>query len=255
MKTSQRSFFRRLRVFGRRKHRSYYASSGEIMVPVLRPQLATPSPSAEKVQTLDQDIRAKVLRALLVVVVSGFFCGGLGQQANAQTITGAVQFFGSVQASGPSGPPTTIDFDNNWRVLQGTGTYAGIFLGTPAIFNDFTFVGDGANAMLLGTVTPLWTFDFNGLTYSFDLLSLTNGHTEPGAMSFTGQGVAHITGFDDSFATFSLQGSGNNFAFTLSSSSTAVPEAGTTALLFMGFAFSGALVVRRKLRLRAASAR
>lgn len=222
------------------------------MVPVLRPRPA--AAGAESLQSLDHEVVARILRAILVVVVSGFFFGGLSQEARAVPISGAIQFFGSADASGPSGPPTTIDFANNWQTLIGIGVYLPVRLGTPAVFNDFTFVGDGAAALLLAPVAPLWTFTFDGRTYSFDLLRLTNGHTEPGAMSFSGEGIARATGFDDTFATFSLQGAGNNFEFLLSSATTApVPEAGTSTLLLMGFVLAGSAVVRRKLRFRTAS--
>jgi hypothetical protein len=136
-------------------------------------------------------------------------------------------------------------------VLQGTGDYAGVPFGTDTTFTNFSFTGDGSSATLTGNVIPLWSFTFNGLTYSFDLLQLTNGHTEPGSMSFAGSGIAHITGSADTPASFSLQGAGNNgpFTFQLSSSSTtaqSVPEAGTTAAL-LALALVGVATLRQKL--------
>jgi hypothetical protein len=66
-------------------------------------------------------------------------------------------------------------------------------------------------------------------------------------MSFSGNGVAHATGFDDTFATIALQGSGSNFSFEISTSTTSsVPESGVTALLLLGFALLGGHTLLRK---------
>lgn len=188
----------------------------------------------------------KTILAALTVTFLG--CSVLCQQSQAAPINGAIAFFGGATASGPSGiPVTTVHFSNPWQSLAGTLDYASIPFGTPATFNDFSFTGDGAAATLVGPDTPLWSFSFGGLTYSFDLLTLTNGHTEAGSMSFSGSGIAHITGFTDTFATFGLQGSGNGFNFMLSSSTTAaVPETGTTVVLALGLALVVIQALRRK---------
>jgi hypothetical protein len=168
-------------------------------------------------------------------------CGFLCEQARAQSpIVGDIEFFGSTTPSGSSlGPLVVVHFNNPWQTLAGTGIYAaaGIPFGTPATFNDFSFTGNGSTATLVGPGMPLWSFSFNNITYSFDLLNLTDGHTEPGSISFTANGIAHATGFDDTFATIALQGAGNNFSFQISTSTTSsVPEAGVTALLGVGIA-------------------
>lgn len=182
-------------------------------------------------------------------------CGVLCQQTQADPIEGAIQFFGSATASGSSGgSPVTIHFINPWNTLAGTADYAGVPFGTDTTFSDFTFTGDGVAATLSGPVVPLWIFTDGGLTYSFDLLQLTNGHSESGSMSFSGIGVAHITGdstgFDDTIASFGLQGSGNGFNFVLSSSTTAstIPEGGTTVVLALGLLLVAVETRRRKRR-------
>lgn len=71
-------------------------------------------------------------------------------------------------------------------------------------------------------------------------------------MSFTGSGIAHADGFDDTPASWSLQGAGTNFAFRISTSTAtavgAVPEGGTTMALF-GIGLAVVLFLRRQLRL------
>ena len=179
-------------------------------------------------------------------------CVFLCEPAQAQNpIVGDIEFIGSTTPSDSSlGPPVVVHFNNPWHTLAGTGIYAaaGIPAGTPATFNDVSFTGNGSTVNLVAPDEPLWTFSFNNITYSFDLLTLTNGHTEPGSMSFTATGIAHATGFDDTFATFALQGAGNNFSFQISTSTTSsVPEAGVTALLGVGIAIlTGQTLLRKR---------
>ncbi len=190
---------------------------------------------------------------ILCLALSIALLAGISRpQARADLITGGVQFFGSASASGPSsGPPVTIQFANPWQTLAGTELYSSVPFGTPAAFTDFTFSGDGGGASLLVPVISFWSFSFGGAIYSFDLLQLTDGHVGSGSMSFTGQGIAHVTGFADTNATFSLEGSGNNFQFVFSSSTTAgtaVPEGGNTGALVLGAAaIAGMLVCKRRM--------
>jgi hypothetical protein len=187
----------------------------------------------------------RTMKTILVILAGGLL---LCQQTQAAPITGAVEFFGSASASGPSGPPDTIHFTNPWHTLAATGSYAVVLTGTPTTFNDFTFIGDGSAATLIGTDSPAWTFTVGATTYSFDLLALTNGHVDAGSMAFTGSGIAHITGFDATPASFALQGAGTGFDFTLSSSTTAtIPEGSTTVLLVLGLVLVGIVTLRQKL--------
>jgi len=190
--------------------------------------------------------------AALAIALLG--CGVLCEQAQAIPITGSVEFFGSATPSGASpGLPITIHFNNPWHTLAGIGVYSGIPMGVSATFNDLSFTGDGSLAALIGPDLPLWTFSFGGETYSFDLLALTNGHTEAGSMSFSGTGIAHgsgVTAFDDTPATIALQGSGQNFSFSISTSTTTskgVPESGATAAL-LAIALVGIGALRRQLK-------
>jgi hypothetical protein len=194
----------------------------------------------------------KSFLAALAVALLG--CGVLCEQAQAVPINGSVQFFGSATPSGASpGAPITVNFTNPWHTLSGLGIYSGIPVGVVATFTNFDFTGDGSGATLSAPpIVPLWSFSFGTPTvaYSFDLLSLTNGHTEAGSMSFSGIGTAHATGFDDTSAAWSLQGAGTNFAFRISTSTTTaignVPESGTTVAL-LGIALVGIAILRRQL--------
>ena len=194
----------------------------------------------------------KTILTTLAVALVG--CGILCDQTQAAQITGDIGFFGAASASGASpGSPVTIHFTNPWSVLSGSSDYAGVPFGTsPVTFADFSFTGDGVGAALVAPKTPEWSFSFGGIDYSFDLLSLTNAHTQSasgvGSMAFTGVGTVHATGFDDTPATWSLQGSGEGFNFTLSSSTTsAVPEGGVMSLLGLGCAIlAGRALIRKR---------
>lgn len=154
-------------------------------------------------------------------------------------ISGSISFFGSVMASGPSGQgTTTVTFGSNWNFITGTGVYSSILFLTPATFSNFSFTGDGTSVSLTAPVVSLWSLSYGGSSYSFDLLSLTNGHVEQSAMAFTGTGLLHATGYGDTVGTFGMNASGNDFIYTLSfATNSAVPEAATlmpVALLMIG---------------------
>ena len=188
----------------------------------------------------------RTMKTILALLAGGLL---LCQQTQAAPISGAIEFSGSATASGPSGPSCTIHFLDPWHSIAGIGNYATVPVGTPATFNDFTFIGTGIAAMLTAPDMPAWTFTIGTTTYSFDLLALTEGHVIPGSMAISGTGIAHVTGFDPTPASFALQGAGTNFNFTLSSSTTAtIPEGSTTVLLVLGLVLVGIVTFRPKLR-------
>jgi hypothetical protein len=194
----------------------------------------------QKVRTMKKTMKT----VLTAVAVASIGCGFVCQQAKAAAlpeISGDIAFYGSSSASGASAANTTtiLGFTDPWNILSATGDYstAGIaFNSAPVTFTDFSFTGDGSSVSLIGTIKPEWTFTFGGNTYSFDLLSLTNGHTDSGAMSFSGTGIVHATGFADTAASWSLQGAAQEpFLFELSSSTTSsVTEGDVMSLVGLG---------------------
>jgi hypothetical protein len=191
-------------------------------------------------------------KTVLAVLATGLLsCGLFCQQAGANQINGSVLFSGAATVSGDSGPgTTTISFANpSWTVVSGLGDYS--TFGTPATFTVFSFTGTGAGATLSGPGIPQGTFTFGTLTYSFDLLALVSGTTTGGTMAISGTGIAHITGFDDMPASWVLAGSGHDFTFDLSGSSTTPPATtpdGGSAVSLLGIALIGLEALRRRLR-------
>ncbi len=207
------------------------------------------------------------MKTVLAAVAVGFFgCNILCEQAKAAPpppITGEIHFHGSATASGVSpGSPVTITFNNDlgnpspahWEVLDipaPTGDFALVSPGTTAIFNSFSFTGDGAGASLSLPVIPEWSFSFGGINYSFDLTSLTNGHVGLvnglAVMNFNGAGTLHATDFADTPASWSLDGTGESLNFIFSEAhNTAVPEGGVISLLALGFAMLAGKTSLRK---------
>jgi hypothetical protein len=203
----------------------------------------------------------KTVKTLITTIAVALLGSSLCQQTQAAPpIVGDIGFFGAASANftSPHDPSVTISFANPWKVLSVTpgSTYEAngvpVFAALPAVtFSNFSFIGDGAGAALIAPNLPEWSFSFGGINYSFDLLSLTNGHVglagNNGNMSFSGLGIVHATGFEDTPASWSLQGAGNGLVFNLSSSTTAsVPEGGVMSLLGLGFAMlAGRGLVRR----------
>ncbi len=196
----------------------------------------------------------KLIKPLLAGLAAIVVASGLAVSAHATQITGTIGFTsasgstgGSVAAAG--GGNFTINFNNPMQVNFGTDDYLGT-VGSSVNFASFTF--NGTTGALLAPNIPEWTFTIGATTYSFDLLSTSGAFHSgtPNALALMGEGTAHITGFEDTFATFSLQGTGTGFTFTiLQASNTAVPvvpDSGS-AVALLGFGLIALEGLRRKL--------
>ena len=178
----------------------------------------------------------------------------------------ATQIVGSIQMSGQVGLDTTdlatasvanfTGLNPAGLVVSGTGSYSGVPTGLsspPVTFAGFNIVA-GAQS-----ISPLWTFTYNGNVYSFDLGTITSvgsalgvNTRDTGDLLVKGSGTVSITGFDTTAANWSFDitdtagGTGTSFTFGFAQSDTSLPDGGTTAML-MGAALSGLALIRRKL--------
>jgi hypothetical protein len=116
-----------------------------------------------------------------------------------------------------------------------SGSYAGVPSGSVsgqlATFTDFTFSpGLAPNPVLL------WTFQFDGRTYSFLMDTVTVANQSNFFLDLTGYGTLSITGFDDTRGVwrFTGQQAGSPATFSFSSSNEPLPEPSTLALLGLG---------------------
>lgn len=189
----------------------------------------------------------KVIKSLLVALALGAFC----QQAGATPINGSLGFFATANSSGSvSSGTSTITFGNPVETSIAMGDYSGVPALTMTNFASISWTGSGTSAVLTSSNTPEWTFTVAGITYSFDLLSLSSASLDANAVSLHGMGTAHITGKDDTISSFAVEGTGGNFTFTIvqasNSSAGVVPDSGS-AVALLGLGLLGLEVVRRKL--------
>ena len=199
----------------------------------------------------------KSSKTLLAILGAAALTASLvSPSAQAIPINGSIGFNGSGSGT-QAGGSSTLTFNNPMTVDIRIGDYTGVPSGTTSNFAPITWTGSGTGAVLTSNNSPEWTIVFGGTTYQFSLLSLVDAtmNSAAGTVSLSGTGVATIAGAinrDPTFANFSVQGTGNNFTFTIVQSSTSangrpVPDGGS-AIALLGVAVMGLEVLRRKLR-------
>jgi hypothetical protein len=142
-------------------------------------------------------------------------------------------------------------------IRQGDYAAAGanVPAGTPVNFAPISWTGSGNSAVLTPGPQLEWQFTANGTTFSFTLVSLQNASLTGGQVNLGGTGVLTMSGAfnrDPTNGTFSVQGTGNNFTFTIVQASNTgqgvgVPDGGS-AIALLGMGVMGLEVLRRKLR-------
>ena len=196
----------------------------------------------------------KLSKTLVTIMAAVVVSIGLLSSAQATQMTGTIGFTSAPNSSGGSlvdngGGSFTLNFNNPMHVDFGSDDYSGVPVGTTTNFASITFTNGGG---LTSPNVPEWTFAVGGKTYSFDLLSLETATFHNGKTSglvLMGDGVAHITGFEDTDAIFALEATGNHLSFAiLQPSNTAVPAPdGGSTLALLGIGSVAVEALRRKL--------
>lgn len=161
--------------------------------------------------------------------------GAMAFSAQATPVTGNIRMSGDVTLNALTvGGSSTATFSNPaGSVTSGTLSFAGT-AGSLVDFKGFTFAATGAQP-----IVDLWKFTKGGVTYEFDLASITSiQRPDNDDVIIKGDGTIRATGFDNTAGNWSFTitdtGAGN-FDFGFAQSDTAVPESGTTvALLGLG---------------------
>jgi len=155
-------------------------------------------------------------------------------------VTGEIAFTGGATLNGSISTATAISsYFGGPTVVAASGSYSAIPNGTIVTFNPFTF-----NPAPISTI-QLWTVSVGGKTYSFDLNSVSIAFQNANFLNLTGNGVAHVDGYDATPGNWniSLGGFQGVPVFTFGSIAV-VPEPSTSALIIgAGFAM---LAFRRK---------
>ena len=183
-----------------------------------------------------------------MVVAAGF-----ALSAQATFINGNIGFTSAPNPSGGflvnnGGGKFTLNFNNPMHVDFGDGNYTGT-VGSTTNFASIAFTNGGG---LTSTNVPQWSFSVGLTTYSFDLLSLSQANFHNGSTSsitLMGEGMAHITGFQDTTANFALEATGHHLTFDIlqpSNTASPAPDGGSTVAL-LGIALVAVQALRRKL--------
>ena len=163
------------------------------------------------------------------------FIGVTAFSAMATPIVGDISFSGTSETDSQDMllAKSFISFSNVTVSGAGSGDYPVSLIGHEATFTPFTF-----DPMLSpNPLAPPWMLTEGEIIYSFDATGLTISlGRSSNLLSMYGNGIAHITGYDDTAANWSLSAnrSGSTGSFSASTGTASVPEPATMLLLGTG---------------------
>lgn len=160
---------------------------------------------------------------------------GLVTSAVASPINGSISFNGTPNFDNSTITSATGITSYNSAYIafsQQTGDYASLPDLLPVTFHPFTFSPPDQ------TVSPLWSFVYDGLTYSGNITSMVSSYNAiSNIWNFGGNMVLSITGYDDTAGAWNFSSGriGDSFFFGSAAASldtpVNVPDSGGTLLL------------------------
>ena len=186
----------------------------------------------------------------VILAISGF---ALSAQAVSIPIAGNISLSGTITMNGSSFVTATAFTSFQDVTVGGGSAVSGAYTGTSGstvTVTPFTFSPPTASTPL----NPLWTFIYNGDTYSFDLSVLHEDYASPTGILLSGLGTALITGPGTQYLptsgtwNFSSQSQGLT-TFTFSSTTIVpaqtIPDGGATVAM-LGASMIGLVMLKRK---------
>lgn len=135
------------------------------------------------------------------------------------------------------------------------GTQMGSYSSVPANTGPVDFSSIDSFHTIVGPLasSPLWTFSYDGNTYSFTATSISLVYQSANFLDISGQGYADITGYAQTAGDWSIDltsATGNSsvkFVFGADSYIPSVPDSATTAgLISLGLGSLGVAMLARK---------
>ena len=182
----------------------------------------------------------KALKLIATIAIGAI----AASSANAAPISGDININGSGTLNGTGVNDATSLTSITANVGAGsTGDYAG--LSGAVTFQDLNWTTAGYTGAL--AIDDFWSVTSGGVTYTFDLATITTNQVIGGTLVIQGTGTAQATGFTDNpGGIFSLSSSSSGTSISFSST-TSVPDSGHTAAL-LGLGMLGLAGLAKRLR-------
>jgi hypothetical protein len=174
---------------------------------------------------------------------------GLATSAVAVPISGSISFNGApiFDSSPISGATEITGYDSSFiTVNQRSGDYTVLPDLLPVTFYPFVFSPPDQ------TVSPLWSFDYDGRTYSAWVTSMVASfNAVTNIWNFGGSGYLSITGFENTAAEWNFSagqiGDSHYFGSAAAALPSSVPDSGATMMMLAAGLGSMMLAARARL--------